>query len=684
MPKAICILLSSLVLGLSAEGSVLEPIKIKESPTESLSFLGFTSSLQEVPMSVKAVTAKEISENNITRLTDVTAVEASLSTSYSGVGYWDSISIRGYTLDPRNSYLRDGLPISGETAIALENKESIDVLKGFGGLGSGANVPGGLINYQTKKAQGSGRRSLGSAFNSDGGLKIQGDVDQKVSSSVSLRTNLAHEQLRPAIQNTKGERSLAALALLWSVKEDLAVEAELEWSEQSQPTQAGFSLLGTEIPSITPKINLNNQSWTLPVRFQGVTGSAKVTKSFTATENLILQTGFQNLTTDDRLAYPFGCSAENAFDRFCSDGTFDVYDYRSEGEKRSRYFTKVTQQAQWTYSQVTYNLEVGAQYLSAEETANMQAYNLVGQGNVDGTIQLPENAGTFDQGTLRSYSTTDLFISNQLAWHSWKLWLNLRHSLIHRESIRTDLSRAVSYDQAIVTPWVAVSYETDHATSYLSYSEGTESFVTPNRNTYQNPGEYLRNVRSQQWELGVKAKDLPVSAALFSISRPLVYDAAPVYQVDGEALHQGVEVQADYQSSFWRTNVSAMYLQAKQQGRVLSGNNGERPVNVPSFSLRTQAHYFVIPEKFSFGAFWSYDSDRTVLADGSLKIPAWSRFDVMTSYKTDIKGYASKAQLRIENVLDTSYWKEAPTQYGHIYLYPSTPRQVWLQLQVEL
>ncbi len=683
MHKSICILLSLFVLGFSAQGSILETIEVKEASTESVGLLGFNSSLQQAPMSIKAISSAKISENKITRLTDVTSLEAAINTSYSGVGYWDSVAIRGYTLDPRTSYLRDGLPISAETAIALEDKESIDILKGFGGVASGANIPGGLINYQTKKAEGRGVKRIGTGLNSDGGFKIHGDVDARATSSLNVRTNLAHEKLRPGINNTEGERSLAAIALLWAFKQDLIMETELEWSQQSQPTQAGYSLLGAALPLPTRR-NLNDQSWGLPVQFQGVTGSAKVTKSFSSTQNLIVHAGFQSLKTDDRLAYPFGCSAENAYDRFCSDGSFDVYDFRSEGEQRDRYFAKAAYQDQLSTSQFTYNYELGLQHFKAKETANMQAYNLVGQGNVAGTIALPGNPETLDESTLRSYSSTDIYLSNQLAWQSWKLWVNLRNSLLHRESHRTDGSRAVNYDQSIVSPWLAVSYETDSATTYLSFAEGSESFVTPNRNSYQNPGAYLRNVRSQQWELGVKSKQLPVSASVFQISRPLVYDAAPIYQVDGEAIHQGLEIQADHQIQQWQGSVSAMYLHATQQGRNLSGNNGERPVNVPAVSLRTQVHYFIVPQAFSVGTLWAYDSDRTVLADGSLKIPAWNRFDLMTSYKTKVARYATQAQLRLENALDTIYWKEAPTQYGHIYLYPSAPRQLWLQLQVDL
>jgi iron complex outermembrane receptor protein len=45
----------------------------------------------------------------------------------------------------------------------------------------------------------------------------------------------------------------------------------------------------------------------------------------------------QRLDTDDRIAFPFGCRRRERglHDRYCSDGSFDLYDFRSEGERRT-------------------------------------------------------------------------------------------------------------------------------------------------------------------------------------------------------------------------------------------------------------------------------------------------------------------------------------------------------------
>ena len=53
----------------------------------------------------------------------------------------------------------------------------------------------------------------------------------------------------------------------------------MEVNRQSQPSQQGFSLLGNRCPtpgSVDPKLNLNNQPWSLPVVFDNTHASLRV------------------------------------------------------------------------------------------------------------------------------------------------------------------------------------------------------------------------------------------------------------------------------------------------------------------------------------------------------------------------------------------------------------------------
>ena len=48
-------------------------------------------------------------------------------------GYVDYFTVRGFVVDNRSNFRRDGLPINAETSIPLENKARVDVLKSLSG-----------------------------------------------------------------------------------------------------------------------------------------------------------------------------------------------------------------------------------------------------------------------------------------------------------------------------------------------------------------------------------------------------------------------------------------------------------------------------------------------------------------------------------------------------------------------
>ena len=128
-----------------------------------------------------------------------------------------------------------------------------------------------------------------------------------------------------------------SLAGDWRITRDSVLEFEVEQSRKTQPSQNGYSLLGGVLPApVDPRINLNNQPWSQPSEFNALTGSVRFSQALNADWRWSAQISQQRLKTDDRLAYAFGCGAEGNFDRYCSDGTFDVYDFRSENERRTQ------------------------------------------------------------------------------------------------------------------------------------------------------------------------------------------------------------------------------------------------------------------------------------------------------------------------------------------------------------
>ena len=68
--------------------------------------------LSRAPFGATVFGSSELSDAGITSMADLTRIGTSLNDAYNAAGYWSSFSVRGYRLDERQNYRRDGLPIS--------------------------------------------------------------------------------------------------------------------------------------------------------------------------------------------------------------------------------------------------------------------------------------------------------------------------------------------------------------------------------------------------------------------------------------------------------------------------------------------------------------------------------------------------------------------------------------------
>ena len=107
--------------------------------------------LRELPISATVIDSKQLQASGARRLADLTQFDASVTDAYNSAGYWDYLTVRGFVLDNRFNYRREGLPISAETSIPLDNKERVEILRGTSGIQAGTSAPGGLVNYVVKR-----------------------------------------------------------------------------------------------------------------------------------------------------------------------------------------------------------------------------------------------------------------------------------------------------------------------------------------------------------------------------------------------------------------------------------------------------------------------------------------------------------------------------------------------------
>jgi len=694
----------------------LAPVVVTGQATPAASIGGWGDvPLSLTPLQANVIGTAQMRERGAQRLADLTGLDPSVSDAYNTEGYWDYLTVRGFVLDNRFNFRRDGLPISAETFIALDNKAQVEIMKGTSGMQAGTSAPGGLVNYVVKRPLATPLRSISIEAREAGSVTAAADLSQRfgAAEAFGLRLNAAAAHLDPKVHDAKGDRHLLALAGDWRVSGDTLLEAEVEISRRSQPSVPGFSLLGNSVPApVDPRINLNNQSWSLPVVLEGQTASLRWQQRLSNDWQLVTHFATQRLRSDDRIAFPFGCTDPNPppdgtyyADRYCPNGNFDLYDFRSENERRRTDALDVHVQGKLQLAGMAHQITLGLLRSQVRNRFQAQAYNFSGTGNVDGSVRdLPAAPDANDPNTNRDELSNELYLRDAVTLTpDLTAWAGLRATRLHRRSVRTDGSEASDYRKSFGTPFVALSYAlAPRRIVYASWGQGIESEVAPSRDRYDNRGEALAPLKSRQVELGAKGNEANVvwSATLFEIRRPQSASIENIpggcdtdetvggctLRFDGEARHRGLELSSDVDLGAWTVGASALWLQARREGASDAAQNGKRPPNVPAHTFKAQARYRVPGSPGTeLSAALAHEGNRTLLPDDDgLRIPSWTRIDLGVQHRMQLADTRLTWRAGVDNLFDRRAWRESPFQFEHVYLFPLAPRTLRVSLQADL
>lgn len=673
---------------------------------------GFSDPPARLPMQALSLSAERLADLGIGQLSGLTKLDASVSDSYNATGYWSTLSVRGFELDNRFNLRRDGLPISGQTVLSLANKAAVEVLKGSSGMQAGTSAPAGLVNLVVKRPLAEDATTLMLGAIQGGTVEASADHSQRFGASreFGLRVNLAAARLDPLLRNSRGRSHTAALATDWRLSPATLVEAEIEVNHQSQPSQQAFSLLGDRLPDakrIDPNLNLTHQPWSLPVVVDNTHASLRVQQKLGDDWRAQAALGIQRLRSDDRLAFAFGldCNEFSDFtgdyycDRFGPDGRFDLYDFRSENERRDTTTLDVFASGPVQLAGMRHDVTVGGLISRFKSRFERQAYNFSGIGNVNGGVVTAPSPALTGENTNRDEGSHELYLRDRVALTaSTSAWLGLRHTRLQRESVRTDGSRPTDYSQGVTTPWVALSHAiANDWLVYASWGQGVESEVAPNRPRYSNAGQAVPALKSRQTEIGLKTGTQRVEGSLtvFDIRRPAWRDVVlPGFtaceqddscerRTDGFARHRGVEASADLKWSGGGLFASATRLHARRGSSSDAALNGKLPPNVPETTIKAQLRQDLLPGlQAQLGL--RHEGRRFATPDNGIAVPAWTVVDAGLRYMQGMGQQTWIWRAAVDNLANRRAWRESPWQFEHSYLYPLAPRTFRTSLEIRL
>ena len=668
--------------------------------SETAGVTGFAQPLARTPIPADVIDTKLLADIGATSLSDLTRIDASLTDSYNAIGYWTTFAVRGFQVDNRTNFRRDGLPINAETVLSLDNKSSVEVLKGLSGTQAGTSAPGGLVNLVVKRPD-QDLRDVTVGWAQSGTLGVAADLSQRFGArrEFGARVNLSADRFDPNVRDARGHARTASIATDWRPDAGHLLELEFEHNVQSEPSVPAFSMLGPVVPdphAIDPHINLNDQPWSLPVVTQGNTMSLRYTQALGADWRVEAHALQQQLVSNDHLAFAFGANADcDPCDRFASDGTYAIYDFRSDNERRQTRDLDVSLAGSFATGPLAHALTVGVLETRFTGRFNDEAYNFVGIGNIAGTAMVPSDPSLTSPNTNRDERNSEFYLRDtvQIA-NDWSAWIGVRHSTLHRSSAETSTGSPLfdtHYRQAFTTPWLSLSHQLTGADMlYVSWGQGVESTLAPTHGEAINHGQSLSATLSRQWEAGWKHASGTDSWGLtaYDVKQAFAGDVTvgtdTVFAHDGVTHARGLEAEAQTRLDALTLRASAMLQHVRREQASDASSDGLRPTNIPDSAIKVLASYAVAQlPGLSLQANMAYEGQREVLPDNTVQIPAWTRFDLGARYTQALGATTLVWRAGVDNLFNRRAWREAPYQYDHAYLFPLDARTFHASLEAK-
>ncbi|SME95044.1 iron complex outermembrane recepter protein [Trinickia caryophylli] len=693
---------SSADAGAASGGDVLPTVAVTGGPESGLraqraSVAGYDDArLRDTAASVNVVTRAQLDDWQAKRASDVLRNDASVNNDYAPVGYFENFSIRGFPLDLASAIRINGLTISGEQNVALENKERVEILNGLAGIDGGVIAPGGVVNYVTKRSR--NVASISTGVDSRGSTSAAVDLGRRFGpdNQFGFRINAAKENMHSYVDGTNGRRSFASIAADWDMSPRASLQLDAEFQQWVQRSASGYQLLGgTVVPDASPHKWLGGQSWTKPTTTDALNLSGRFDYRFDDAWRAYVAVGRSRTMIDDNAAFAYGCyyAASCAAGTtspyfFGANGDYDVYDYRSPGEYRRNDEARAAVTGKFATGAIGHELTLGASVSRRVVHMADAVYDYIGSENIYG----PDVAFSPSSNTAGpSYPRLDawqyaVFGSDRITLgEHWQLIAGGRQVLLRQhawdslDGPRTDTNRSV------FLPQVALVYKPASALSlYASYGKALSlGDQAPVRAS--NAYAFLPPVESHQFELGAKygwLDRLDLTAAIFSLSKPFEYarpdasTAGYTFVQQGTERHDGVELSAAGQLTrriALTASVAAIRARAYDSGTA--AYEGHQVINVPALRASLTADYAVpaVAGLHLLGGV-DYSASRTANEAGTARVPAWVVFNVGARYTTKIGGHTTVVRLAVDNLFDKSYWRDAGELQGDAYLFPGAPR----------
>jgi iron complex outermembrane receptor protein len=700
------------------------------------------ASLQETPLSATVVTRELLNDQGARLLNDVVKNDASVGEDYAPVGYFGDYQIRGYVLDQNTGFQVNGLTVVGAQNVPLENKQSVEILKGIAGLESGVASGGGLIDYVTKRPANIEGLDLatdhrGTAYSSVDMGRLFGSQKQ-----VGARLNMAGERTESYVNGADGWRAMGAGAADWRITPKAILKGDFEYQHADGRSVCGYQLLGgTTVPDlsqISPATMLGEQSWQKPNVFDTTNSNARYDYNLSTGWKAFAAASYSHSLRDDNVVYAYGPSYDangnvncaGAPDSpayfYCPDGSYGIYDWREPGVLLINAQAEALITGHMKTGPIGHDVTGGGELFSlsvqqpgapgpnaSPSVQDGPVYAYVGSENIYQSIaSFPMESPHQFAGPRRLYEDNH----QASAVVQDRIHLPGRVQLLisgREDSMRdhnyspfaTGIGPPIFTDKLFWLPQYALTFNpVNDLTLYGNY--GVLLSLAPEASWFTDNGnQYLSPYFTRQTEIGAKYeldRRILLTTALFHMRAPFFYPkviqtpdsfcpinyttGGPVepgdqcFESDGHDTHDGIELNAEGKATNWmRLTASAAATRAISSDTGTPSFDSKQVLNVPHLRTALFAD-LALPHAHGLHLMpgWGYTGRKEATRDDLASVSGYNLFNLGTRYTPGGEDGRVTLRLYADNILDKRYWKDTGASSGDTFIHLGAPTTVRL------
>lgn len=636
------------------------------------------TTLIETPQAVSVVTRTQIEQQGANNVAQALRYTPGVMSEPNGFDIrYDWLEIRGY--DTHGTVWLDGLALAGDNSsyatpsINPYALERIEVLKGPASVLYGRAIPGGLVNYVSKRPQTTPHNEVEISTSSFGGVQASADFTGPVTQDGDWAYRLVGQgrNMGSQIDTERDRKVMFAPSLSWSPDKDTSFTLYGYYQKDDPKNFSArfFPAVGTLLTNPLGQIDRGT--------YFGNSGANEFNRDFYAVGYEFAHDFDETWSVRQNLRY-----SRSSQDMFLVL-TNPAFIYQSDGHTLNRVsaasddeiasFNVDNQvEARFDTGSLQHTALFGFDYLRSTSDRNfgnsalgVPSFDYLNPDYSQAVIPYP----AYTASSVQKQQQLGLYIQDQVRYENWIGTFGLRYDHSEIETNNRIAGKVVTNDDSKVTWRAGLTYLFDNG--FAPYANYSTSFL-PSLGTNAQTGDPYKAQTAEQFEIGIKYEPpggrgmITLSLFDFDLKNALtpyyVSGATVGYVQTGKQRIRGMELEGKYEVTL---DIDLIGSYAYSDSEITVSNNatelGREKLRLPKHQASLWVNYrpSYVPG-LSVGAgvrgTSSYQSDSTYLEQ--LRIPGQALVDIGAEYdfgalKDELNG--TKLRVNVSNVFDREY-----------------------------